>query len=61
MSMKDSPLGFNVVPHKARVFDHHLEVGPLPSNFTLPSIPGPFLMTDKKLKLSREVVVFFNC
>ena len=37
-----------------------LEVGPLPSNFILPSILVPFLSTDKDPGLSREVVDVFK-
>ena len=50
--------GFYVVSHKDRAFSHHLEVGPLPSNFICSSGLGPFLRDDEVLGSSKEVVDF---
>ena len=58
--MKDGPLGFKIVPHKDRAFYCHLEVGPLPSNFIFPSVPGPFLRDDEEFGRPREVVEHFK-
>ena len=58
--MKDDPSWFTVVPHKYRSFSHHLEVGPFPSNFIFPSVPGPFLRAHEELGRSSEVVDLFK-
>ena len=58
--MKDGPLLFPVVLHEDRAFYHHLEVGPLTSNFVLSSSLGPFLRADEELGRSGEVVEFFE-
>ena len=58
--MRDGPLWFTVVPHEAGSLAHHLEVGPLSSNFILPSVPWPFLRADEELGISREVVENFK-
>ena len=49
-------------------FTTTLKVGPFPSDFILPSDPGPFLRADEKIRLPREVVdvlkneiVVFTC
>ena len=57
-SVKGGPLGFPVVPHKDRVFSHHLEVGPFSSYFVSPSVPGPFWGDDDNIRRPREVVEF---
>ena len=49
-----------VVPHEYKAFSHNLEVGPFPSYFVFPSVPGPFWRADKKLGSSREVVDLFK-
>ena len=51
---------FTVVPHKYRAFSHHLEVGPLPSEFILSSIPGPFMRADDDIGCSREFLYLFK-
>ena len=58
--MKYGTLRFPVVTQKDRAFAHHLEVGPLPSDFVFSSVLGPFLRADEELWLSREVVYLFE-
>ena len=53
-------MGFPVVPHKDGVFGHHLDVHPFPSNFILPSVPGPFFWDYEELGRSREVLYVFK-
>ena len=53
-------MGFHGVAHKYRSFAHHLEVGPFPSDFIFPSVPGPFLRADEDLGRSMEVVDIFK-
>ena len=54
--MKDSTLGFTVLPHKDGAFTHHLEVGPFPSDFISPSVQVLFLRVDEEIGRPREVV-----
>ena len=58
--MKYGPLGYTVVPHEDGVFAHHLEIGPFPSDFFLPSVPGPGLRIYEEIRHSREVIGVFE-
>ena len=51
--MKYVPLLFTIFPHEDGSFTHPLEVGPFPSDFIFPSVPGPFLRADEDLGRSR--------
>ena len=58
--VKDVSLAFTVVPHNEGLHSHHLEVGPLPSDFVFTSIPGPFFSADKELVHPRKLVEVFK-
>ena len=49
-------MGFPVVPNKDRAIYHHLKVGPFPSDFIFPYVPGPFWRADEELGRPREGV-----
>ena len=58
--MKNIPLGLHVVPHRDGALDHHIEVGPCPSNFRFSSVLGPFLRADEELGCHRELVYIYE-
>ena len=57
--MKDGTFVFPIVLHEEGAFANRLEVGPSPSDFIFPSVPGPLWRDDEELVRSREVVDVF--
>ena len=51
---------FIVVPNKEGAHTHHLEVGPLPSEFFFTSVPGPFFSADEEIGHSRKLIEVFK-
>ena len=60
MIVNDVPLVFTFVPHKNGEHAHHLEIGPLPSDFVFTSVPGPFFSDDEELGHPGKLVDFLK-